>query len=195
MDGIARKSPISATGRDTGILEEPREYERNLPAKFITPPADGHDPRGDAVNSPLLKSLCRRGIVSRPRNMSPFIRRFIPSRCVACAKLVEVPSLVGRISAIYFRDRTLAIVTEDKARDRVESGDSGRERNAVIRPQEPAAARMDFFNGLLRFGPGLTVHNSPATTLQTIQFLQASGPAVVLLSQGGQVLFPFTLAT
>ena len=40
-------------------------------------------------------------------------------------------------------------MTEDKARDRVESGDSGRERNAVIRPQEPAAARMDFFNGLL----------------------------------------------
>ena len=38
---------------------------------------------------------------------------------------------------------------EDKARDRVESGDSGRERNAVIRAQEPAAARMDFFNGLL----------------------------------------------
>ena len=40
-------------------------------------------------------------------------------------------------------------MTEDKARDRVESGDSGRERNAVIRPQEPAADRMDFFNGLL----------------------------------------------
>ena len=39
-------------------------------------------------------------------------------------------------------------MTEDKARDRVESGDSERERNAVIRPQEPAAARMDFFNGL-----------------------------------------------
>ncbi len=40
-------------------------------------------------------------------------------------------------------------MAEDKARDRVESGDSGRERNAVIRPQEPAADRMDFFNGLL----------------------------------------------
>ncbi len=40
-------------------------------------------------------------------------------------------------------------MTEDKARDRVESGDSGRERNAVIRPQEPAADRMDVFNGLL----------------------------------------------
>ena len=38
----------------------------------------------------------------------------------------------------------------DKARDRVESGDSGRERNAVIRPQGPDVARMDFFNGLLR---------------------------------------------
>ncbi len=43
-------------------------------------------------------------------------------------------------------------MTEDKARDRVESEDSERERNAVIRPQEPAAARMDFFNGLLRAG-------------------------------------------
>ncbi len=40
-------------------------------------------------------------------------------------------------------------MAEDKARDRVESGDSGRECNAVIRPQGPAAARMDFFNGLL----------------------------------------------
>ena len=38
----------------------------------------------------------------------------------------------------------------DKARDRVESGDSRRERNAVFRPQGPDAARMDFFNGLLR---------------------------------------------
>ena len=45
---------------------------------------------------------------------------------------------------------TSAKVTEDKARGRAESGDSGRERNAVIRPQEPAADRMDFFNGLLR---------------------------------------------
>ena len=41
-------------------------------------------------------------------------------------------------------------MAEDKARDRVESGDSGRERNAVIRPQGPDAARMDFFNGLLK---------------------------------------------
>ena len=40
-------------------------------------------------------------------------------------------------------------MTEDKARDRVESGDSGREHNAVIRPQEPAVARMVFFNVLL----------------------------------------------
>ncbi len=40
-------------------------------------------------------------------------------------------------------------MTKDKARDRAESGDSGRGRNAVIRPQEPAADRMDFFNGLL----------------------------------------------
>ena len=40
-------------------------------------------------------------------------------------------------------------MTVDKARDRVESGDSRRERNAVFRPQGPDAARMDFFNGLL----------------------------------------------
>ena len=58
-------------------------------------------------------------------------------------------------------------MTVDKARDRVESGDSRRERNAVFRPQGPdaclpacalragkraphrQAARMDFFNGLL----------------------------------------------
>ena len=37
----------------------------------------------------------------------------------------------------------------DKARDRVESGDSGRGRNAVIRAQEQTAARMAFFNGPL----------------------------------------------
>ena len=47
----------------------------------------------------------------------------------------------------------------DKARDRVESGDSGRERNAVIRPQGPDAARMDFFNGLLRTQFQYTAHN------------------------------------
>ena len=41
-------------------------------------------------------------------------------------------------------------MAEDKARDRVESGDSERECNAVIRPQGPDVARMDFFNGLLR---------------------------------------------
>ena len=56
-------------------------------------------------NSPLEKSLCRRGRV---------------------------------------------IVAEDKARDRRESLDSGRERNAVFRSQGPDAARMDFINGLLR---------------------------------------------
>ena len=43
-------------------------------------------------------------------------------------------------------------MAEDKAHDRVESGDSGRECNAVIRPQGPDAARMDFFNGLIRAG-------------------------------------------
>ena len=46
--------------------------------------------------------------------------------------------------------RGRVIVAEDKARDRVESGDSGRECNADIRPQGPDAARMDFFNGLLK---------------------------------------------
>lgn len=40
-------------------------------------------------------------------------------------------------------------MTEGKACDRAESVDSARERNAVIRPQEPAADRMDFFNGLI----------------------------------------------
>ena len=56
------------------------------------------------------------------------------------------------------RRRGRAIVAEDKARDRVESPDSARERNAVFRPQGPdaclraphrQAARMDFFNWLL----------------------------------------------
>ena len=37
----------------------------------------------------------------------------------------------------------------DKAGDRRESLDSGRERNAVTRSQEPDTGRMDFFNGLL----------------------------------------------
>ena len=45
----------------------------------------------------------------------------------------------------------------DKARDRRESLDSGRKRNAVIRSQGPDAARMDFFNGLLREGMDLTI--------------------------------------
>ena len=40
-------------------------------------------------------------------------------------------------------------MAEDKARDRVPSCDSARERNAVFRPQGPAVDRMDFFNGLL----------------------------------------------
>jgi len=39
-------------------------------------------------------------------------------------------------------------VAEDKAHKRVESSDSARERNVVFRPQWPAAARMDFVNGL-----------------------------------------------
>ena len=40
-------------------------------------------------------------------------------------------------------------MVEDKARNRVPSCDSARARNAVFRPQGPAAARMDFFNGLI----------------------------------------------
>ena len=46
-------------------------------------------------------------------------------------------------------------MAEDKARDRVESGDSGSERNAVSRPQGPDAARMDFSNGLLGINDGI----------------------------------------
>ena len=45
--------------------------------------------------------------------------------------------------------RGRVIVAEDKARDRRESLDSGRERNAVFRSQGPDVARMDFINGLL----------------------------------------------
>ena len=45
-------------------------------------------------------------------------------------------------------------MAEDKARDRRESLDSGRKRNAVFRSQGPDADRMDFFNGLLVFCPG-----------------------------------------
>ena len=43
-------------------------------------------------------------------------------------------------------------MAEDKARDRRESLDSGRERNAVFRSQGPDADRMDFINGLLGDG-------------------------------------------
>ena len=46
-------------------------------------------------------------------------------------------------------------MAEDKARDRVPSIDSARARNAVFRPQGPAVARMDFFNGLLRDGKSI----------------------------------------
>ena len=45
-------------------------------------------------------------------------------------------------------------MAEDKARDRRESLDSGRERNAVIRSQGPDADRMGFFNGLPGRLPG-----------------------------------------
>ncbi|MDE3260142.1 MAG: hypothetical protein OYM47_20100 [Gemmatimonadota bacterium] len=46
-------------------------------------------------------------------------------------------------------------MAEDKARNRVPSSDSARARNAVFRPQGPAAARMGFFNGLLGHGQSL----------------------------------------
>ena len=55
-----------------------------------------------------------------------------------------------RLVAAESRQSGSAIVVEDKARDRVPSSDSARERNAVFRPQGPAAARMGYFNGLLR---------------------------------------------
>ena len=42
-----------------------------------------------------------------------------------------------------------------RARDRVESRDSGRERNAGFDRPGPATARMDFFNGLS--GPVLSM--------------------------------------
>ncbi len=41
-------------------------------------------------------------------------------------------------------------MAEDKARNRVESSDPARERNAVSRPHGPAVARMDSSNGLTR---------------------------------------------
>ena len=54
-------------------------------------------------------------------------------------------------------------MAEDKARDRRESLDSGRERNAVIRSQGPDADRMDFINGLLG-GPFLPMVFCPVGT-------------------------------
>ncbi len=48
-------------------------------------------------------------------------------------------------------------MAEDKARDRVPSCDSARERNAGFRPQGPDVARMDFFNGLLGMFPVVVV--------------------------------------
>ena len=66
-----------------------------------------------ALNSPLIKSLCRRG------------------------------------RAIVTEDKTPACAVHADRRDRVDSGDSARERNAVLRPREPAVVRMGFFNGLL----------------------------------------------
>ena len=41
-------------------------------------------------------------------------------------------------------------MAEKEARSLIESGDSKRKRNAVIRLREPAAARMGFFSGPLQ---------------------------------------------
>ena len=58
----------------------------------------------------------------------------------------------------------------------------------------PERTGMGLVGTPLRFAPGLTVHDSPVTTLQPIQFLQAPGPALVLVSQGGEVLLPLPFA-
>ena len=68
---------------------------------------------------------------------SPFL---FPDDSIGKANSPLMKSLCRRARAIAF---------EDKARDRVPSSDSASERNAVFRPQGPAVARMDFFNGLL----------------------------------------------
>ena len=86
-----------------------------------------------SLNSPLKKSLCRRGRV---------------------------------------------IVAEDKTRDRRESLDSGRERNAVFRPQGPDAARMDFFNGLLKHVPTPNPFAGPVTVFLLALAVAVLPPAV-----------------
>ncbi len=63
--------------------------------------------------------------------------------------------------SLYRRGRV--IVAEDKARDRRESLDSGRERNAAVRSQGPDVTRMDFFNGLLRVEPTEISVDAPTT--------------------------------
>ena len=71
-----------------------------------------------------------------------------------CVSVMSLAHRVGTRSPLIksLCRRGRVIVAEDKARDRVESGDSGSERNAVSRPQGPDAARMGFFNGLLEVG-------------------------------------------
>ena len=64
--------------------------------------------------------------------------------------------------------RGRAIVAEDKARDRRESLDSGRERNAVLRSQGPDTARMDFFNGLLLLTASKTANSSRPSWLAAL---------------------------
>ena len=70
---------------------------------------------------------------------------------------------------------------EDKARDRVPSIDSARERNAVFRPQVPAVARMGFFNGLLAL-PGVDVRRQTRTSLRKLR-----------ISLGGSICEPNAL--
>ena len=97
-------------------------------------------------------------------------------------------------------------MTEDKARDRVESGDSGRKRNAVILPQKPAAARMDFFNGLLdpansfrsrlprvaKSGPSFQVNGHSTATFSPVSsaFRMASATATAATMSSAQGMRP-----
>lgn len=70
---------------------------------------DGRDDGRGRFNG--HKCAKRRYQASRPGNISPLIRRIIPSHGVASAacteRPVEVPSPGGRMSAIYLRYRTL----------------------------------------------------------------------------------------
>ncbi len=66
-------------------------------------------------------------------------------------------------------------MAEDKARDRVPSCDSARERNAGFRPQGPAVARMGFFNGLLYADRALRMTVSDGCAASNISIGRAPG--------------------